>query len=311
MTSIRHIAALLAIFVVAHIQPLFAQRDSCTVCCDNVCCDGAGSCDAGICHTCGCQFKDASLCDRESMLDDWLGIKPRLAEHGILANSSLTQYYQGVASGGGEQRFRYGSKLDLFLIADTEKLGLWKGGSLSIHAADWQFGQNVIGDAAGLAPVNTQLLTPTAQESFGLTNLMYAHQFDGGIIATFGRANVVELWAGFFPDWGMGRDGFMNASLGLPMTKIPSTPLVTNAAGIIKAGELGPQAAFVVLESQNSPTTVGLDFPNGVELIGLLRSYSDFGGLAGGDGSEKGDHFGSQKVAAGSQKGGHLKAWFH
>ena len=27
-----------------------------------------------------------------------------------------------------------------------------------------------------------------------------------------------------------------------------------------------------------------------------------------GDGSEKGDHFGSQKVADGSQKGGHLKA---
>jgi len=27
-----------------------------------------------------------------------------------------------------------------------------------------------------------------------------------------------------------------------------------------------------------------------------------------GDGSEKGDHFGSQKIAAGSQKGGHLKA---
>jgi len=30
--------------------------------------------------------------------------------------------------------------------------------------------------------------------------------------------------------------------------------------------------------------------------------------LSGGDGSEKGDHFGSQKIAAGSQKGGHLKA---
>jgi chemotaxis protein methyltransferase CheR len=30
-----------------------------------------------------------------------------------------------------------------------------------------------------------------------------------------------------------------------------------------------------------------------------------------GDGSEKGDHFGSVKVAAGSLKGSHLKAWFH
>lgn len=89
----------------------------------------------------------------------------------------------------------------------------------------------MIAEAAGLAPVNTQLLTPRAEESFGLTNLMYAQQFEQGIIATFGRANVVELWGGIFPEWGMGRDGFMNASLGLPITVLPSTPLITNAAG--------------------------------------------------------------------------------
>ena len=288
MTSIRPIAALLAILIVAYTQPLFAQCDGGDVCCDAACecacdsaCDSTGGCDACGCEACGCQSKDACLCEQATLLGDWLGIKPCLGEHGILATSSLTQYYQGVASGGGEQRFRYGSKFDLYLTASTEKLGLWKGGSLSVHAADWQFGQNVIGDAVGLAPVNTQLLTPLPEESFGLTNLMYAQQFEGGIVATFGRANVVELWGGFFPDWGLGRDGFMNASLGLPLTVIPSTPLVTNAAGIIKAGEKGPQAAFVVVESQNSPTTVGLDFPNGVEMIGLLRRYSELGGLAG------------------------------
>jgi len=31
-----------------------------------------------------------------------------LACHGIEVQSSLTQFYQGVASGGAEQRFRYG-----------------------------------------------------------------------------------------------------------------------------------------------------------------------------------------------------------
>ncbi len=282
LTSTRPIALILMVFVLGYIQPLFAQCDRyaerCDTACDNACGPTSG-CDACRCQSVRCQSCDQSKClclgCRETLLGDWSGIKPGLAEHGIVATSSLTQYYQGVASGGGEQRFRYGSKFDLYLTADTEKLGLWKGGSLAIHAADWQFGQNVIGDAVGLAPVNTQLLTPRAEESFGLTNLMYAQQLEGGIIATFGRANVVELWGGFFPDWGVGRDGFMNTSLGLPLTVIPSTPLVTNAAGIIKAGERGPEAAFVVLESQNSPTTVGLDFPNGVEMIGLLRRYSE------------------------------------
>lgn len=91
-----------------------------------------------------------------------------LGNHGISVESSLTQFYQGVASGGAEQRFRYGSKFDLYLTADTEKLGLWKGGSLAVHAADWQFGQNVIGDAVGLAPVNNQLVTPLPEEHLGL-----------------------------------------------------------------------------------------------------------------------------------------------
>ena len=104
---------------------------------------------------------------------------------------------------------------------------------------------------------------------------MYVQQFEGGIIAEFGRANVMELWGGFFPDWRLGRDGFMNTSLGLPLVVNPSTPLITNAAGIIKAGERGPEAAFLVFESQNVPTTVGLDFPNGVELVGLLRREFD------------------------------------
>jgi porin len=57
--------------------------------------------------------------------------------------------------------------------------------------------------------------------------------------------------------------------------------LITNAAGVIKAGDRGVEAAFMVMESLHSPTTVGLEFPNGVTLLGVLRKYTDFGGLPG------------------------------
>ncbi|MDG1895388.1 MAG: hypothetical protein P8J37_10800 [Fuerstiella sp.] len=43
-------------------------------------------------------------------------------------DASYTNFSQGVTSGGINQTFRNGSKTDLFLIADTGKLGLWEGG---------------------------------------------------------------------------------------------------------------------------------------------------------------------------------------
>ena len=60
----------------------------------------------------------------------FFGIRSGLAERSVVADLQLTQFYQGVASGGEEQTFRYGAKLDLFADFDTEKMGLWKGGNL-------------------------------------------------------------------------------------------------------------------------------------------------------------------------------------
>lgn len=260
---------------------LTLQADAQVITCDTPCdawMDDA-ACDAGYCGA--CKPKHESICCREKLTGDWGGYRSGLAEHGIIIESSLTQFYQGVASGGLEQRFRYGDKLDLFMVADTEKLGLWEGGTLEVHAVDWQFGQNSIEDAAGLAPVNTLLLTPRTEPSFGLTALLYEHELGAGFEAMVGRANMVDLWAAFYPDFGRGADGFMNTSALLPLSIVPSLPLITNIAGILKEGDRGVEAAFVVLESQDIPTTVGLNFPNGVALLAALRKYTDFGGLSG------------------------------
>jgi porin len=240
--------------------------------CDAVWTDDCGTCKSSRCGSCG---------GRDRLTGDWGGLRNGLADRGIVIESSLTQFYQGVASGGLEQTFRYGNKLDLFMVADTGKLGLWEGGTFMVHAVDWQFGQNSILDAAGLAPVNTLLLTPEAHASFGLTGLLYEHELGAGWDAMVGRANMADLWTTFYPDYGRGADGFMNVSASLPLNIIPSVPLITNAAGLLKEGDRGVEAAFIVLESQNVPTTVGLNFPNGVALLLALRKYTDFGGLPG------------------------------
>ncbi len=231
------------------------------------------------CHEASC-CSECLLC-RDKLTGDWYGHRTSLAQHGIVFESALTQFYQGAASGGAEQTFRYGNKLDLFVFGDTERMGLWQGGKIMVHAADWQFGQNVIADTAALASVNANLVSPVPEPSFALTHLLYEHELGGGFAAVVGRNNTLDFWETLYPDYGRGVDGFMNLSIPMPMNATPSMPFITNIAAIMKSGERGLQAAFVVMESQESPTTVGLDFPNGVTLVGLARKNTDIGGLRG------------------------------
>lgn len=260
---------------------LFSQPDPWIQTVSLQCTQGCSS--AETCgDTCGSQcdcFDD--LLSRPSLTNGLFGMAPALAEHGIMVDASYTHFYQGVTSGGTEQVFRNGGKTDLFIMADTGKMGLWEGGMLQAHVVDWQVGQNSNADAAGLAPVNSNLLTPEITPSYGLTNLLFMQQLGGGWVGQIGRYNALDLWTAFYPDYGRGIDGFMNVSTILPLNVGPSLPFISNVAGIMKMGERGVESAFVVMESQNSPTTVGLDFPNGVTLLGAARKYTDFGGLPG------------------------------
>ncbi len=61
------------------------------------------SCIAGSCMACD-QCSACSPCDcvwcREELTGDWWEKRTCLAENGIVIDSSLTQFYQGVTSGG-------------------------------------------------------------------------------------------------------------------------------------------------------------------------------------------------------------------
>jgi porin len=218
---------------------------------------------------------------RDTLTGDWLGYGPALAKNGIVIDSSLTQFYQGVASGGNQQVFKYGGKFDLFMHLDTEKMGLWQGGKLAIHGVDWQYGQNVVAGLASLAPVNANAVTPTVEESFALTTLLYEHELGGGFLAAAGRINTLDFWEILYPDYGRGVDGFMNMSINLPMNCAPSMPFIGNVAGLLKGGKRGIEAGFLVMESNHVPTTVGMDFPNETTLVAIARKYTDFCCLPG------------------------------
>ena len=65
------------------------------------------------------------LLERSTLTGDWGGYRSELQDDGVKVNLSTTQYYQGVASGGVDQGFRYGGRNDYFLNFDGEKVGLW------------------------------------------------------------------------------------------------------------------------------------------------------------------------------------------
>ncbi|HSQ54143.1 MAG TPA: hypothetical protein VLM40_00230, partial [Gemmata sp.] len=52
---------------------------------------------------------------RSQLTGDWFGSRRRLAEDGLSFFGDLTQYYQGVTTGGRAQRFAYGGRGDYLL----------------------------------------------------------------------------------------------------------------------------------------------------------------------------------------------------
>lgn len=193
-----------------------------------------------------------------------------------MADLQLTQFYQGVASGGTNRTDAYGGKMDYFFT--------FAKGAVVLHA-ETRLGEDVILDAAGPAPVNANLLYPGLENSTAITGLQFNLPLtpDQEWIASFGKINALDLFQTLYPQTGRGVDGFMNASVFLPLTVARTLPLSFIGAGVMKTNEGRIQGSLLVYDSHNVPTTAGFDelFDNGANIAGMWRFFTDFGGLPG------------------------------
>jgi len=73
------------------------------------------------------------LWHRSTLTGDWFGARNDLAAKGITFDMSLTQVGQGVVDGGKDEGWKYGGRGDLTFNLDTQKLGLWPGGFLTVE----------------------------------------------------------------------------------------------------------------------------------------------------------------------------------
>lgn len=236
---------------------------------DDEACDGGEACVSYLPQTGCCN----DLLTRTSLTNGLWGAGLELAECGIVADLQLTQWYQGVASGGANQTSRYGGKADYNFTFVGEKLGLNKGFNVMMHA-ETRYSQDSNFDAGALALPNVNLLYPApGRDVTSITGLFFMQALSEDWAVTAGKYNAVDLFSMLYPNTGRGIDGFMNASMVLPLGLLRTTNLSFNGAGIMGLDEQQVNSALMVYDTNNSSTTAGVNnlFDQGVVVLGYYR----------------------------------------
>jgi len=221
---------------------------------------------------------------RDALFGNLLGAESRLAERGIIADIDLTQFYQGVSSGGADYTPKYGGKLDYNFIFMGEKLGLWKGFVTLMHA-ETRFGESVTNEGGALAFPNVNMIypSPVKQES-AITGLLLMQYFSESFAVAAGKINVLDFWSMVYPDSGRGIDGFMNLNsivIGMPWLRFVN-PSVSGAGALVMKGKQ-IRGGLLVFDTNNSTNTAGIDnlFDKGACIMGMWRFFTNYGGKPG------------------------------
>lgn len=191
----------------------------------------------------------------------WVGTRSSLAEKGITFDANLTQVGQGVVGGGKDDSdWEYGGRGNLTGNLDTQKLGLWPGGFLTVEL-EWNWSDSVNGKTGGLMPVNTNQLFPAPPgDKLGLPNLSFAQFLShyGGV--TIGKFDTLTGDANEFAH-GKGDTQFLNTALNINAVAL-AIPYSTLGGGIIGLPTKDPNEAivqFLVVSATGNATTAGFD----------------------------------------------------
>jgi porin len=225
---------------------------------------------------------------RETLTGDWDGARDRWKNKGVELDSSLTQFYQGVASGGTDTGSEYNGTAQAKLSFDFGKIAGWNFWSAEVKT-EVRFGGPLLGGTGTINPTNTAAIIPGADgtvlsvSAVNVTKLFPIDLKAGKLFAvSFGRYNLVDLLdEEFFA--GGGTERFFNMAQIGPLTVLRQVPLITNGASVayIKAGE--PFITFAVLDPNDHSTDPGLSslFADGVTFSPGLNISTKYGGKSG------------------------------
>ena len=226
---------------------------------------------------------------RDKLTGDWGGLRTNLSkDHGVDIDLRLSQYYQGVTSGGVDQNSEYGGTVDYRINADMKKLiGSWDGLSVNMHART-RFGEDINADAGALVLPNAGMMMPAPGDYHGtdVTGLTVSQTFPfyagrlGNVTA--GKLDVIDMVTGFFPHASYGQEGFMNVN-----ALSSNMPWFGSVQGLSLYGAIGvtinpkykmAESGLVVAGTENVSTSWGSlsdSFDDGVFLAGFHRFFWD------------------------------------
>jgi len=101
----------------------------------------------------------AGVLKQDGLTGDWAGARTYAKDKGFELASSLTQFYQGVSSGGTGTSSEYNGTAQALLKLDLGKLAGWEYWSAEVKTKV-RFGGPLITSTGTISPVNTAAIIP-------------------------------------------------------------------------------------------------------------------------------------------------------
>jgi porin len=220
---------------------------------------------------------------QDELTGDWNGTRTKWKDKGVELASSLTQFYQAIASGGIRTASEYNGTAQAKFTFDLGKLTGWDNWSAEVKA-ETRFGGPLLISTGTISPVNTAAIIPGADgtvfsvTAVNVTKLFPINLKEGKLFAvSFGRYNLVDsIDEHFFAGGGIER--FFNLAQVGPLTVLRQVPLITNALTLAYIRDSEPFLTFAVMDPNDHSTDPGLSdfFGDGVTFapaINLSRKY--------------------------------------
>ena len=219
---------------------------------------------------------------RSTLTGDWGARRNEWAAKGLTFDANLTQIEQGVVDGGKSSAWEYGGRGNLTFHLDTQKLGLWPGGFLTLEL-EGNWSQSINASTGSLIPVNTNQLFPlpggnnVAMPAWNFTQFLSRY-----VGVTFGKQDTSSGDMNEFAH-GKGDVQFFNTGLSFNPALL-EVPYSTLGAGVIVLPTADPNKAIMsllVVSATGKPSTTGFDDLDGPIIAGEGRVRTDFFGLTG------------------------------
>lgn len=197
-----------------------------------------------------------SIGDRAKLTGDWGGLRSRLARNGVTLDADVTQFYQGVTSGGRKRTFEYGGHGDYVLNVDAGKLVGLTGLLLTVRA-EHRFGENINQETGTLFPAAVAANLPVSNSrALYFTDVMVTQYLSESFALFAGKMQTLDGDMNDFAH-GRGKDQFLNMALVADVAAALTIPYSTLGAGFMLVKDNQPWLSVTVLNATDTTKTIG------------------------------------------------------